>query len=250
MPAKTKRQHPARPNLSPVVTRTTVGDHVYEQLRSALMWGQFEPGQSITIDSLAQEMGTSHMPVREALRRLAVDNGVDITRTGTARVPEVSRERLDDICRARIEIEGLAVELATLKASDADLDRLSVLMRDHEAAAASGEVYEMLHRNHIFHFSLYDLARSDVLSRFISVLWLQMGPYMRLLTHSIAGRYGAPTAPPEENRHPAIMKALRNKDAAFARQLLGEDIRISQHMLQSICAARLDEETISDRPLM
>lgn len=243
MPAKTKHQPAARPALAPVVTRTTVGDHVYEQLRSALMWGHFEPGQSITIDSLAQEMGTSHMPIREALRRLAVDNGVDITRTGTARVPEVSRERLDDICRARIEIEGLAVELATLNVTAADLRRMDNLMRDHERAAASGEVYEMLHRNYIFHFSLYDMARSDVLSRFISVLWLQMGPYMRLLTHSIAGRYGAPTAPPEENRHSAILKALKAKDAAAARRLLGEDIRISQHMLQSICAASLTEST-------
>ncbi|MDO5604092.1 MAG: GntR family transcriptional regulator [Paracoccus sp. (in: a-proteobacteria)] len=227
----------SQPALSPVNNRTTVGDNVYEQLRRALMWGHFEPGQSITIDSLAQEMGTSHMPVREALRRLAAENGLEINRSGTARVPQVSGERLNDICRARIEIEGLAAGIAVHNASDADMDRLDEYMRDHERAAQSGEVYEMLHRNQIFHFGLYDLARSGVLSQFIDVLWLQMGPYMSLLTHSIAGRYGTPAAPPEKSRHAAIMTALRARDPAMVRQLVGEDIRISQGLLHSICTA-------------
>ena len=235
-------QRSLRPGLSPINTRTTVSDSVYEQLRRALMWGHFEPGQLITIDSLAQEMGTSHMPVREALRRLAAETGLEITRTGTARVPEISRERLDDICRARIEIEGLAAQLATSNATAADIDHLRRLARDHAQAADSGEIYEMLHRNQLFHFGLYSLARSDVLSQFIDALWLQMGPYMRLLTHGIAGKYeGMPTLRAEKGKHVPIVEALEAGDGEAARRLVGEDIQISQGLLQLICAASLKE---------
>lgn len=64
---------------------------------------------------------------------------------------------------------------------------------------------------------------------------------MRLLTHSIAGRYGAPTAPPEKSRHVAILAALRARDAAGVRRMVAEDIRISHGLLHKICAASLIE---------
>lgn len=76
------------------------------------MVGRFDPGQTLTIASLADSFGTSHMPVREALRRLAAENALEIAPNGSARVPAISKARLDDLCRARIAIEGLAAELA------------------------------------------------------------------------------------------------------------------------------------------
>ncbi len=84
--------------LSKVSSRTTVQDGVYEQLRQALMWGRFEPGQVITIPALSAEFGTSHMPVREALRRLAAENGLEIGRggyrQGARRFPRAARRSL------------------------------------------------------------------------------------------------------------------------------------------------------------
>lgn len=220
--------------LSPVTSRTTVGDTVYEQLRLALMWGHFNPGQLITIDGLAQELGTSHMPVREALRRLSAESGLEITRNGTARVPSTSRERLDDICRARIQIEGYAAELAAGRASPEQIERLQQLLDDHATAAASGRAYDMLHQNQLFHFALYDLAGSEVLSQFIGVLWLQMGPYMRLLTQSIEALPAPGPLPAGRNIHVDILAALRAKDAQTVRMCLCEDIAASQQLLQGL----------------
>ena len=95
--------------LKPVATRKTVQDQVYEQLREALMSGAFQARDSFTIASLADRFQTSHMPVREALRRLAAENALRIAPSGTAFVPDLSRGELDDISRARVIIEGLSL---------------------------------------------------------------------------------------------------------------------------------------------
>lgn len=227
---------PVPSTLSPVGRRTTVADQVYDQLRRALMRGDFDPGQLITIDSISRELGTSHMPVRDALRRLAVENGLEIALTGTAKVPEVSRARLDDICRARIEIEGLAAELATSVASPAAIAQLERILGDHEAARTKGAVFEMLHFNQLFHFGLYDLAQSEVLTQFIDTLWLQMGPYMRLLTRQLIALKTATDMPAAQNYHAQIMAALAARDARDVRQLVAADIRQSQMLLRSVIA--------------
>lgn len=73
----------AEVRLKPVGARRTVQDQVYEQLRDALISGAFLAGESFTISALSERFKTSHMPVREALRRLAAQNALRISATGT-----------------------------------------------------------------------------------------------------------------------------------------------------------------------
>ena len=113
-------------NFGPVSSRTTIQDGVYQQLRQALMNGQFNPAQSLTIAGLAETFGTSNMPVREALRRLAAENALEIASNGSARVPVVTAARLDDLCRARIAVEALATELGAPRLTGAALTGAAV----------------------------------------------------------------------------------------------------------------------------
>ncbi|MDR3473297.1 MAG: GntR family transcriptional regulator, partial [Devosia sp.] len=92
--------------FDPVSSRTTIQEAVYQQLRQALMAGNFDPAQTLTSASLAEAFGTSNMPIREALRRLAAENALEVSANGSARVPQVSVARLDDLARARIAVEG------------------------------------------------------------------------------------------------------------------------------------------------
>ena len=94
--------------LKPVRSRQTVQDQVYAQLREALVSGAFEAGQGFTIPALADSFGTSHMPVREALRRLAAENALRISSTGTATVPPLDIEELRKICEVRLVLEPAA----------------------------------------------------------------------------------------------------------------------------------------------
>jgi DNA-binding GntR family transcriptional regulator len=213
----------------------TVQDSVYEQLRHALMWGMFEPSQVTTIASLAAEFGTSHMPVREALRRLAAENGLEIARNGSARVPPVSRERLDDLCLARVTLESLATELATPRMKRADIARCLALAEEHEALGKSGKIYDMLRKNQEFHFSIYELSGSDVLPQLIETLWLRFGPYMRMLSDLVARQLEAGVIHPYSTYHYEMIDAFRAGEAKQAGALMVKDIEATQRLLQAMC---------------
>src|ERR1700736_2042805 len=88
--------------------RVTLQDSVYNQLRSLLMRGRFDPGQHLVVQSLATTLQTSTMPVRGALLQLASEGALEVLPSGTTRVPGVSLEKLEDLSRARVAIEGLA----------------------------------------------------------------------------------------------------------------------------------------------
>lgn len=221
--------------LSKVSSRTTVQDSVYEQLRHALMWGKFEPSQVTTIASLASEFGTSHMPVREALRRLAAENGLEIGRNGSARVPAVSRARLDDLCRTRMALEGLATELATPNMTASDIEFCLAIAREHEQLGRDGKVYDMLRKNQEFHFAIYERSGSEVLPQMIETLWLRFGPYMRMLSDLVKQQLQDGVIHPYSTHHYEIIDAFRQGDSAEAARKMVLDIKATQALLQAMC---------------
>src|SRR3984957_913791 len=95
------------------IERETVQERVYGVLRDRLMRGGFEPGQKLKIAELAGALGTSAMPVRDALNRLAAERAVESLPNRGVRVPALSKDSLQDLMEARFAVEGLAVERAT-----------------------------------------------------------------------------------------------------------------------------------------
>jgi DNA-binding GntR family transcriptional regulator len=198
------------------------------------MWGQFEPGQPVTIGSLATQFGTSHMPVREALRRLGAENALEIGHNGTARVPTLSRRRLDDICQVRASLEGLATELAGAAMTSEQILHCLAIAQEHEALGRSGKVREMLRKNQEFHFAIYGRSGSDVLPQMIEVLWLQYGPYMRLLSNLVEQQVDAGVIHPYSTYHYEMIDAFKVGDAKKAGQLMVKDVKATQLLLQKM----------------
>lgn len=221
--------------LAAISARTTVQDNVYAQLRQALMWGSFEPGAHITIAGLSEQFGTSHMPVREALRRLAAECGLDVARNGSVRVPPVSRAQLDDLCRARKALEGLATECAAAVIPEPKIEEALAIAREHERLGRAGEVYAMLRKNQEFHFAIYENAGSDVLPQLIEMLWLRFGPYMRMLSDLVKRQMEEGRLPDYSTHHYSILDALRARNAVGARDFMVRDIEATQAFLVAIC---------------
>lgn len=224
-------------NFGPVLGRVTVQDAVYVKLREALLLGRFDPGQVLTIASLSHSFNTSHMPVREALRRLAAENALEVSRNGSARVPAVSIARLDDLCRARVAIEGMATELAALHITPEEIDALDEVVEAHELGARKGLVLEMLDFNREFHYRVYSASRSEVLIQLIDTLWLRYGPYMRMLSAYVEPRMATEDFRSYTVHHRRIIAAMRQRDAGRAREEMVADIRDTQDLLRSLITA-------------
>jgi len=213
---------------------------VYQQLRNALMAGNFDPGQTLTIASLAESFGTSNMPVREALRRLAAENALDVAPNGSARIPIVTLARLDDLCRARIAVEGLAAELGIPRLTATDIQTLERIAAEQHAIGLASNVYDLMVRNQQFHFTIYRASGSEVLLQLIETLWLRFGPYMRMLSASVEPlmRTGEidPAAP-----HIPIIEAVKAGDFARARDGVIDDIRRTHEILRDYCPTTQEE---------
>ncbi|MDM0017496.1 GntR family transcriptional regulator [Variovorax saccharolyticus] len=205
--------------LEPIV-RSSVNESVYQALRNKLMHGEYRAGQVLGIQYLADALGTSTMPVREALRRLVAQQGLEPMRNGTTRVPLITQARLDDIRRARTMIEGTVTEWAAPRLSPAVLDSLAQLAREITQARRTREgIATSLEQNRVFHFTIYQAAESPVMMAMIESLWLQSGSYLRATREFLHT-----DELPADQLHESTIEAIQQGDYARARKCIETDV--------------------------
>jgi DNA-binding GntR family transcriptional regulator len=201
------------------IERETVQQQVYEALRDQLMRGSFEPGQKLKIAELAGAFGTSAMPVREALNRLAAERAVESLPNRSVRVPTLCKAALQDLREARFAVEGLAVERAASHMTARTLALLRQLIDTQSVTDAEHAAQASAEQNRAFHFAIYRESSSTVLLPIIESLWLQFGPCLRIASERFDGREGRGT-----NFHVEIVSALAGGDGRAARAALESDI--------------------------
>jgi DNA-binding GntR family transcriptional regulator len=201
------------------IERETVQERVYAALRDRLMRGGFEPGQKLKIAELASAFGTSAMPVREALNRLAAERAIECMPNRSVRVPALSKYSLQDLMETRFAVEGLAVARAASNMTAQTLAALRQLIDAQSETDAEHVSEGSAEQNRAFHFTIYRQSGSTVLLPIIESLWLQFGPYLRVASERFDGREGRGT-----NFHVEIVDALARGDGAVARAALESDI--------------------------
>ena len=201
------------------IVRQSVNEAVYQALRNKLMHGEYRAGQVLGIQYLADALGTSTMPVREALRRLVAQQGLEPLPNGTTRVPLITKACLSDIRRARVLIEGTVTEWAGPLLTSSVLDQLEQLAQEitQERRTPKG-VASSLEKNRIFHFTIYAAAQSPVMLAMIESLWLQSGAYLRETRELLHNEDSS------DQLHESAVTALRNGNFAQARQYIQEDV--------------------------
>ncbi len=201
------------------IQRQTVQERVYGALRDQFMRGGFEPGQKLKIADLAGALGTSAMPVREALNRLAAERAVEALPNRSMRVPSLSKNALRDLMETRFAVEGLAVARAAASMTPETLTHLRELIAAQSETDAEHISEASARQNRAFHFTIYRQSGSTVLLPIIESLWLQFGPYLRVASERFDGREGRGT-----HFHVEMVEALARGDAKAARKALESDI--------------------------
>ena len=192
----------------------TVQHQVAARLREALVQGRFLPGEALKIRDIAEAFGTSTQPVRAAIKQLVAEQALEALPNRSARVSLLNNDKLEDLTRVRIAVEGLAVVLAIGHVVPKDIARLKKLisLRPRDEA-------EHLANHRDFHFTVYRLSGSTTLMPIIESLWLQLGPYLRRATHVVIGQNM------EDQYHVALIDALERRDERAARKAVEMDIR-------------------------
>jgi DNA-binding GntR family transcriptional regulator len=185
-PARAASRHEIRPNirteLSPVDV-SSVQEKVYQSLRLALLKGQFFPGEQVSIRSLANALGTSPMPVREAVKRLVAEKGLEQSSDRLLRVASYVASVHEEYIRIRIEVEGFATEKACASNDPLLIDKLKDHNKTMLEALHASDLESALAANQAFHFEIYRAAGYPQLLDIISNLWLRTGPILAISRH-------------------------------------------------------------------
>ncbi|PTM43345.1 GntR family transcriptional regulator [Bosea sp. 124] len=203
--------------------RETLGERVTGELRSLLVAGRLAPGEKLSLRRVAEALGVSMMPVREAVSRLAADRALEVLPGRAVRVPVLSLEQFRELTRLRLVVEGFAAEEAARRATAANIAQIAAHDADFRKAASADppDSAGAVAANRDLHFALYEAAGMPSLIEMIERLWLKAGPILNLDMRDEPRRLKGGSA---MQAHARLLEALRAQDAAAARAALEDDI--------------------------
>ena len=219
--------------LESIQSHRPLTDVVFERLHDAIIDGRLKAGQWLRQETLAQELGVSQMPVREALKRLVAEGlAVRIPYKGV-KVVEFSPEDIVDICTVRLVLEGLAVRLATPLITDEELKRLKENLREQEGYTSQDQIARRRQLNTEFHLSICQASGRRYLVRLLEMLW-RWFPSVMLYEGAFRQEELLPARMDREMReHWAMLEALERRDAQQAEEETRRHIRnLSQELTE------------------
>lgn len=193
---------------------------VCDELRMWIISGRLAPGSRLVEVALAEELGVSRGPIREAIRQLNREGFVELTPRRGATVASVTESEALECYEVRIALEGVAANLAATRRTDADIDELEEVLHDGERLLVAGRWDALAQMNNDFHEAL---ARAS----YNNELLVLMGQYSKriawIFSRSAEQRGAAAWA-----EHAAIVAAVRDGDSTRAEELARSHIDASR----------------------
>lgn len=208
----------ARPSKTALgVTHASLGQLATDSLRSAILSGQYQPGERLVEDRLSVEMGVSRVPIREALRQLATEGLVTVQPRRGASVAEVSPAVAADLVEVRATLEGLNARLAARNRSADILAELHDILREGNRAAESQSVTDLVRLNGAFHDKLAEAGRNSILWDIMRTLRERTSLVFALTTQRRASE--------DWKEHSRILAAVIKGNEEQAANLAAEHVR-------------------------
>ena len=184
---------------------------VCEVLRDAIKRGVLEPGERLMEVQLAEELGISRTPVREAIRKLEQEGYVIMMPRRGTYVSSISVHDVKEIFEIRSALESLSTSLAAMRIEPEELDKLRALLTEIEGHIKNKDIDKIVETDIKFHGLLYQVSRNERLVTIISNLKEQLARF-RTLSMSYPGRLKETL---EEHR--AMVDAIAAGDVDAAR---------------------------------
>lgn len=197
-------------------------DLIADALREAIVQGVFQEGQSLRQDEIAAQFGVSRIPLREALRQLEAEGLVLLSPNRGATVAVMSPEEAQEICEIRVVLEGLALQLAIPRLTEADLDKASEILKKTERETDVGRWAKL---NWEFHAVLYGAGDRPRLLSMVKTLHINIDRYIRLQMAKM--NY----LEKSQQEHQQILDACRKRDSKTAVRLLKRHIETAGEQL-------------------
>lgn len=190
----------------------------YQDLRAQILSGKYGHGEHLAEEEIAESLGISRTPVREALRRLAAEGLVEVQPNRGASVAQWTSEELREIFNLRAMLESYAVERACERATEADLDDMAEVCDSMESlvmkAKGAKSFSAIADANRAFHDRISQVAGSPRLEGFIESLTI-----VPVVLQTFR-KYSPEALQRSVRHHREILDAMRARDAAWAGSVM------------------------------
>jgi GntR family transcriptional regulator, rspAB operon transcriptional repressor len=222
---RTQRVAVRKPAILPAITKPSLADQAYQELRSAIAGERLTPGTVLVEGELASMLGASRTPIREALRRCEMEGYARRDEDGTLVVARPTARETAQLFFVRELLECYAVHLAASRISDDELDRLDGLVADDQRALRRRQVDQLAHINEQIHSLLIHASRNRTLERLTRTV----------RARAAAARLFAVGSAAQRNQfvddHASMAALLRDGDAEAAESVLRGHLRRVEGLL-------------------
>lgn len=207
-------------------------DVVFENLRTAILEGNLKSGQRLMEVQLAEQLGVSRTPVREAIRKLELEGLVIMLPRKGAYVADMSFKDLIDVLEIRASLEGLAASLASERRREEDIAVLEKVAKEFEESIKNADVENVLKKDVEFHERIFSLANNKKLYHLITSLWEQVHRFR--VTY--VSDYEASLSLVDE--HNKILEAIKDGDCEKAKRYATEHIELAEQFFMESAVSK------------
>lgn len=200
-------------------------DVVFENLREAILEGKLKPGQRLMEVQLAEQLGVSRTPVREAIRKLELEGLVVMLPRKGAYVANMSLKDVIDVLEIRASLEGLAASLAAERINPDDIKKLEKIAKEFEELTIASDVDTLLKKDVEFHECIFKATNNKKLHQLINSLWEQV--YRFRVTY--ISDYDSSLS--IVNEHKLILDAIKKGDNELAKKYAREHIEKAEQFM-------------------
>ena len=212
-------EHDGRGMRSVASRKASAVDLVLHEIRRSILSGELPPGRPFTVPALTEQLGVSHVPVREALRQLEAQGLITLSPSRSAMVTPLDPDDLRAIYRLRATVEPELAALSAPERTDAEIAELDGMVRA-TFGEVLGEQFWAPHR--AFHARMIEPAASGWDRRMLAPLWDASERYTRLVFDPVE----APDSFAEHraHAHDEIVDAARTRDPGTVRDAVREHL--------------------------
>jgi DNA-binding GntR family transcriptional regulator len=198
-------------------------DLAYIRVRELILSGELAPGAVLPQAALAQTIGMSTTPLREALRRLKQEGLVELDAHRDARVRPLDADEARDLLELRRSLDPLAASLAAQRRTEDDLAVVRAALDGLEALDAAPSVAQ-LESHHRFHAAIHRASHNALLVDVLDGLWVKTDRYRR---HGLESGRSEEERDARADEHRRLFEAVRDGDADTAAELMRRHVETS-----------------------
>ena len=218
-------------SMQPILPKASLTEQVTTKIRAAIVAGEMRPNEHYSAIGIAEKLGVSRTPVREALQLLEKEGILTVAKNRGVRVATISLDDIVEVFQIRLIMEPPAAGRAVLNATPAEIGHLEELYLRLVTVAASGEARGTLEADKDFHLYLLGLAGNAKLGSIVGEL------RNLVLTQGQITIPHARTSQDLASDRDEIMEAIRGHDPeGAARAMRGHVLRTAKLLIRSVCA--------------